>query len=68
MVSCSVFRCASDSKQGKGLFSFYRLPRDLLIKRKWLIKLKLPNISSKAKLQICQKHFEADCFERDLKV
>lgn len=46
--------------------SFYGLPKDATLKKKWLQNIKSENLPKYKKL--CHLHFTEDCFERDLKV
>ena len=62
--------CTNPSERKKN--SFYQIPvekRDKILRKRWLYYMKrggaLPGEKS---FSICAKHFEENCFERDLKV
>ena len=46
--------------------SFYNLPKDLMLRTKWLANIKHENIPKNPK--ICRQHFEDSYFKRDLEV
>ena len=46
--------------------SFYGLPKDDTLKKKWLQNIKRENLPKDKKL--CHLHFTEDCFERDMRV
>ena len=46
--------------------SFYNLPKDLMLRTKWLANIKHENIPKNPK--ICHQHFKDSYFKRDLEV
>ena len=46
--------------------SFYNLPKDINLRKKWLTNIKWESIRKNPK--ICHQHFEDSCFKRDLEV
>ncbi len=47
--------------------SYFRFPRDPELQREWCIKCKRQDVINTKNARICELHFTADCFERDLK-
>lgn len=71
MVFCCAVACNSNSKVKKQeeecrATSFYRLPRNPSLKKLWITNMKRENLPEDARL--CHKHFDEECFERDLQV
>ena len=71
MVFCCAVGCNSNTKAKKQeeeyrSISFYRLPRDPSLKKLWLNNIKRENLPQH--VRICHRHFNEECFERDLKV
>ena len=67
MVICAAVGCSSETGKTKNI-SIFRLPRDKLLRKEWLRKLKRTNLPADDNIRICHLHFTEDCFERDLKV
>ena len=67
MVICAAVGCSSETGKTKNI-SIFRLPRDKLLRKEWLHKLKRTNLPAEDNIRICHLHFTEDCFERDLKV
>jgi hypothetical protein len=65
---CMVVNCSNNtfSKNREKNISFFRLPHDVNLKKKWLANIKRENLPKDPK--ICHQHFEESCFGRDLKV
>ena len=75
MVNCGAPNCTNRSKKrtkdvGDGrVLTFHKLPSESkhkLLRDTWLVKIKREYIPKE--MFICSDHFEADCYERDLKV
>ena len=68
MTWCSAVDCSSNSfkkNRTKGL-RFFQLPKNEILKKKWLKNIKQENLPKKPTL--CELHFEENCFKRDLQV
>lgn len=65
MVACGAHGCTNRTEKNPGL-SFHVLPQNKDLREKWLANIK--RVTLPKKLAICDEHFEAECFERDLKV
>ena len=67
MPNCGAPGCENRSTKNPNL-SFHRLPSNTRngLREKWLLKIKRKVIPKE--LFICSDHFEAECFQRDLKV
>ena len=68
MPWCIAVDCNSNtfkSNRDKNV-SFYGLPKDENLKKRWLQNIKRENLPKDKK--ICHLHFEEHCFKRDLKV
>ena len=70
MVYCSAVDCKSDSsrKNEEQDISFFRLPRNVNLKRKWTSALNRVNLPKEDNVRICHLHFKESCFERDMNV
>lgn len=68
MPWCMAVGCHSNTFMANRLkkVSFYGLPKDENLKKRWLQNIKGENLPKDKKL--CHLHFTEDCFERDLKV
>ena len=47
--------------------SYFRFPKDPQRLTAWLIRLKVKRNEINRQSRVCSKHFQPDCFERDLK-
>ena len=56
MVICVAVDCKSDSKQGKAFLSFYKFPRNEILKQQLLIKIKRRNIQSIKHARMCHAY------------
>ena len=68
MAWCVAVDCGNNTftkNRDKGV-SFYNLPKDINLRKKWLTNIKRENIPKNPK--ICHQHFEDSCFKRDLEV
>ena len=69
LVHCAVLNCTkSSSKKIDNTFSFFKLLKDSRRRKKLIAKLKRANLLKDKNLHVCRKHFEENCFQRDLKV
>ena len=68
MVYCSAVGCQNNSSRKSEEISFYRLPRDVSLKKVWINNLKRANLPKEETVRVCHTHFEENCFERDMKV
>ena len=69
LVHCAVLNCTkSSSKKIDNTFSFFKLLKDPRRRKKLIAKLKRANLLKDKNLHVCRKHFEENCFQRDLKV
>ena len=67
MPWCVAVDCSNTfTKNWEEDVSFYNLPRDLKLKKRWLANIKCENIPKN--LKICHQHFKYSCFKRDLEV
>ena len=58
--------CDAFTKNRDKDVSFYNLPKDKNLRKKWLTNIKRENIPKNPK--ICHQHFEDSCFKMDLEV
>ena len=68
MPWCIAVECSNNTfklNRNKNI-SFYSLPKDKDLKKRWLQNIKRENLPTDQKL--CHIHFEEHCFARDLKV
>ena len=69
MVHCAAIDCSnSSSKRNDEKISFFKLPKDINLKKIWIAKLKRENLPREENIYVCHFHFEEECFQRDLKV
>ena len=70
MVWCAAVGCNNNSfkKSRDKSITFFRLPKDDSLKKKWLNNLKRANLPKIENVRICHLHFEEYCFKRDLQV
>ena len=70
MVWCAAVGCNNNSfkKSRDKSITFFRLPKDDSLKKKWLNNLKRANLPKIENVRICHLHFEESCFKRDLQV
>ena len=69
MVHCAAIDCSnSSSKKNDESISFYKLPKDLNLKKIWITKLKRENLPKEKNIYVCHHHFEQCYFKRDLQV
>lgn len=73
MPSCGAPNCKTRSDEKGSTRSYHilpgpnqTLPERIGLREKWLVQIKRQIIPKN--LYICSDHFEASCFERDLKV
>ncbi|KAL9963338.1 hypothetical protein ACROYT_G032532 [Oculina patagonica] len=67
VMYCMALGCNNKSKKRKDL-TFYRLPRDQELLKRWLVNLRKPTLPQCLDyLAVCSEHFEPECFGRDLK-
>ena len=68
MPWCVAVDCSNNTftKNQEKDVSFYKLPKDLKLRIRWLANIKLENIPKNPK--ICHKHFEDCYFKKDLEV
>ena len=68
MVICVAVGCNRDTRTSSGEISFYKLPKDSSLKKKWLVNIKRKNLPSEKHLNLCHLHFKENCFQRDMEV
>ena len=56
MVICAAVGCSSETGKTKNI-SIFRLPRDKLLRKEWLHKLKRTNLPAEDNISICHLHF-----------
>ena len=68
MGFCVAVNCGNNSfkKNKNTAVSFFRLPKNEQMKKKWLNNIKRENLPKE--VRICHLHFEESCFKRDLEV
>ena len=68
MPWCVAIDCSNNSitKNRGNDVSFYNLPKDLKLRKRWLANIKHENIPKNQK--ICHQHFKNSFFKRDLVV
>ena len=68
MPWCVVVGCNNNTfkKNRDKDVSFFRIPKDGSLKRRWVQNIKRENLPKDPK--ICHLHFEESCFKRDLQV
>ena len=68
MSWCVAVDCSNNAftKNREKDVSFYNLPKDLKLRKRWLANIKRENIPKNPK--ICHQHFEDSCFKRDFEV
>ena len=67
MVYCAAVSCTNDSIVVKGIGYFHIRSRKPEYQKLWLINLKRKNLVLNEHHVVCGEHFEAFCFERDLR-
>lgn len=67
MVYCAAVSCTNDSIVVKGIGYFHIRSRKPEYQKLWLINLKRKNLVLNEHHVVCGEHFEASCFERDLR-
>lgn len=65
MGFCVVVNCGNNSFRKKGI-TFYRLPKDEALKKRWLANIKRENLPKE--IRLCHFHFEETCFKHDIEV
>ena len=66
--SCAAVGCINRWKSDSPVY-FYRIPKDLNLKKKWLNNIKREvQLPKDEKFFICSTHFEEKYFKRDLEV
>ena len=70
MVNCAIVGCSNNSRKDVGCISYYRLPKNDMLKKTWLIKIgrDKSNLPKEDNIRICHVHFTEECFKRDLEV
>lgn len=70
MVYCAAVGCDNNTfkKNRKLNISFFSLPRDEDLKKKWITNVKRKILPKEENIRICHEHFEESCFKRDLQV
>jgi THAP domain. len=68
MGFCVAVNCGNNSfRKNKTVgVSFFRLPKNEQLKKKWLINIRRENLPKE--VRICHLHFKESCFIRDLEV
>ena len=68
MPRCVTVDCRNNTftKNREKDVSFYNLPKDLKLRKRWLANIKRENIPKYPK--ICHQYFEDSCFKRELEV
>ena len=65
MVRCVAVGCDNDQRSSEGV-SFYRLPKNKELQKKWKNAIKRDRLAKDTRL--CHVHFDDNSFQRDLKV
>ena len=65
MVRCAAVGCDNDQRSSEGI-SFYRLPKNKELQKKWKNAIKRDRLSKDTRL--CLVHLDDNSFQRDLKV
>ena len=67
MVHCCAVDCFNSSAKCKNV-SFFKLPRDQKLRKQWISKIKRTSLPKEENIRVCHKHFDDECFKRDLQV
>ena len=59
MVNCAIVGCSNNSRKDVGGISYYRLPKNDMLKKTWLIKIgrDKSNLPKEDNIRICHVHF-----------
>ena len=69
MIHCAPLNCTkSSSKKSDNSLSCFKFLKDPRRRKNLIAKLKRANLLKDKNLHVCRKHFEENCFQRDLKV
>ena len=68
MVHCLAFGCKNKNEAYSRGVSFFRLPKDVALRRAWLARCRLRDTPSDSdNVQLCSEHLALDCFVRVLR-
>ena len=69
MIHCAALNCTkSSSKKSDNSLSCFKFLKDPRRRKNLIAKLKRADLLKDKNLHVCRKHFEENCFQRDLKV
>ena len=70
MVYCAAFDCNNDSRETKGSvppIHYHVFPTEESILKQWLAKISRADLVVTKNSRLCSRHFDDECYERDLK-
>ena len=70
MVYCAAFNCNNDSRETKGSvppIHYHVFATEESILKQWLAKISRADLVVTKNSRLCSRHFDDECYERDLK-